>query len=59
LKDQLEIGMGEGRIWTKVGSLAELRSVKDLGVASFDGFRSEKVRAEKAREYRQSLRVLC
>jgi hypothetical protein len=59
LKDQLEIGMGEGRMWTKVGSLAELRRVKDLRVASFDGSRSEKVRAEKAREYRQSLRILC
>lgn len=59
LKEQLEIGMGEGRIWTKVGSLAELRRVKDLKTASLDGGRSERVRGEKLREFRQSLRVLC
>lgn len=59
LKEQLEIGMGEGRIWTKVGSLAELSRMKDLKTASLDGTRSERVRAEKLREFRQSLRVLC
>lgn len=59
LKEQLEIGLGEGRIWTKVRSLAELRWVRDLKTASLDASRSQSVRAEKLREFRHSLRVLC